>query len=69
MLNWSWNRHDPLAASAEGDETKILEPTPPPIVEAPKKQSLPSLSAAVPRADGLISAYSGLSTRPASKSA
>lgn len=40
MLNWSWNRHDPLAAPAEGGETKILEPTPPPLLESPKKAKL-----------------------------
>jgi NTE family protein len=40
MLNWSWNRHDPQAAPADGDDTKVLEPTPPPIVESPKKAKL-----------------------------
>jgi NTE family protein len=40
MLNWSWNRHDPQAAPAEGGGARTLEPTHPPIVEPPPKAKL-----------------------------
>ncbi|WP_105382308.1 patatin-like phospholipase family protein [Neorhizobium alkalisoli] len=40
MLNWSWNRHDPQAAPAEGGGARTLEPPHPPIVEPPPKAKL-----------------------------
>ncbi|KKX33745.1 patatin-like phospholipase family protein [Rhizobium sp. LC145] len=40
MLNWSWNRQDPRAAAADTSGTPILEATPPPAQQAPRKAKL-----------------------------
>ncbi|WP_105374266.1 patatin-like phospholipase family protein [Neorhizobium huautlense] len=40
MLNWSWSRHDPQAAPAEGGGTQTMEPPRPPIIEPPPKAKL-----------------------------
>ena len=40
MLNWSWSRHDPQAAPAEGGGTQTVEPPRPPIIEPPPKAKL-----------------------------
>ncbi|TCV61302.1 NTE family protein [Neorhizobium sp. R1-B] len=40
MLNWSWSRHDPQAAPAEGGGAQTMEPPRPPIIEPPPKAKL-----------------------------